>query len=67
MKANKFIVYAQSNKGPTMLAEIDGIESVAFNAARHHAKAHGCVFMVDTITGKTERINAKGEFTVVHK
>lgn len=67
MRANKFIVYAQSSKGPTMLAEIDGIEAVAFNAARHHAKKHGVVFMVDTINGKTERINARGEFTIVHK
>lgn len=67
MKANKFIVYVQSNKGPLMLAEVDAIEAVAFNTARHHAKQHGCVFMVDTISGKTERVNARGEYTIVHK
>ena len=67
MRANKFIVYAQSNKGPTMLAEIDGIETVAYNAARHHARTHGVVFMVDTLTGKTERVNGKGEFVVVNR
>lgn len=66
MKANKFIVYAQSNKGPLMLAEINGIEAVAFNTARHHAKTHGVVFMVDTINGKTERINARGEYLIVN-
>lgn len=67
MRANKFIVYAQNNKGPIMLAEVDNIETVAYNTARHHAKTHGVVFMVDTISGKTERINAKGEYTIVHK
>lgn len=67
MRANKFIVYAQSNKGPVMLAEVDGIEAVAFNTARHHAKEHGCVFMVDVLNGKTERINARGEYLIVNR
>lgn len=62
-----FTIYIQSNKGPLMLSTVDGIEAVAFNAARHLAKKHGCVFMVNMVNGKTERINGKGEYLIVNR
>lgn len=62
-----FTIFAQTNKGPQLIETIDKTENVAFNAARHHAKKHGCVFMVDMVNGKTERINGKGEYLIVNR
>lgn len=62
-----FTIYTQTNKGPQLLETIEKTENVAFNAARHHAKKHGCVFLVNVVTGKTERVNGKGEFLIVNR
>ena len=62
-----FTIYTQTNKGPLHIETIDKTENVAFNAARHHAKKHGCVFMVNVVTGKTERINGRGDYLIMNK
>jgi len=62
-----FTIYTQTNKGPQFLETLDKTENVAFNAARHHAKKHGVVFMVNTLTGKTERVNGRGEYLIVNR
>ena len=63
-----FTIYAQSNKGPSHLETMETHnEAVAFNAARYHAKKHGVVFLIDNNSGKTERINGRGEYLVVNR
>ncbi len=62
-----FTIYTQTNKGPQFLETIQSTENVAFNAARHQARKHGVVFMVNLDTGKTERVNGRGEYLIVNR
>jgi len=63
----RFIVYRQTGKGPVMLTESNAANAVAFSVARHHAKAHGVVFLLDTVTGRCETVNGKGEYSIVSR
>ena len=62
-----FTIYAQTNKGPQCLEIVESTENVAFNAARHQARKHGVVFLINVDTGKTERINGRGEYLIVNR
>jgi hypothetical protein len=60
-----FTLYIQSGKGTTFLEAVaDEVKACA--RARFHARMHGAVHIFDAASGKVERHNARGEYSIVH-
>ena len=56
-----FQLYRQSNKLAIDLGTVYGSNADAIRRAASIARREGAVFVLDTITGKVERVNGKGE------
>lgn len=56
-----FQLYRQTNKLAIDLGTVYGTNAEAIRRAASIARREGAVFVLDTATGKVERVNGKGE------
>jgi len=56
-----FQLYRQTNKLAIDLGVVYGTNAEAIRRAMSIARREGAVFVLDTATGKVERVNGKGE------
>lgn len=56
-----FQLYRQTNKVAIDLGTVYGSTAEAIKRAASIARREGAVFVLDTATGKVERVNGKGE------
>ena len=55
-----FQLYRQTGKGAVDCGTVFGTNAEAVKRAASIARREGCVFVLDTATGKVERINGQG-------